>query len=190
MRASLAALPLLAAASASSHSLEAASLIKDVPSLPLGLYRHLQAAEVAQRAHEDTSYLIAHSDQVPFLSPSSSSFPPHFFDQLVSHDPDVPAPQVDTSGARSGSSSASTFKQRFWYDASFYKKGGPVFLLDAGETNAEGRIPFLETGILKILSEATGGIGIVFEHRYCQLSLVANTSCRSHEPDALLVLLS
>jgi len=44
-------------------------------------------------------------------------------------------------------------------DSSFYKKGGPVFLLDGGETDGAGRLPFLKEGILRILSEATGGIG-------------------------------
>lgn len=150
----LLALPLVAtlAQAQSTSSLSAHSLLKDVPALPLGLYRQLKTADDAALALQSTDYTSTHSDQLPFLS--SSSFPPHSFVQKVSHDPQVP--------------SNSTFKQRYWFDASHYKKCGPVFLLDAGETNGEGRIPFLEKGILRILSEATGGIGIVFEHRYCE----------------------
>lgn len=30
----------------------------------------------------------------------------------------------------------------------------------------QDRIPFLDTGIVEILAKATGGIGIVLEHRY------------------------
>lgn len=157
MLVSLLALPVLSilAQAQSIPSLSAHSLLKDVPALPLGLYRHLKTAEDAVLALQKLDYTSSHSDQLPFLSSSSSSsFPPHQFNQCVSHDPDVP--------------SNSTFQQRYWFDASHYKEGGPVFLLDAGETNGEGRIPFLEKGILRILSQATGGIGIVFEHRYCE----------------------
>ncbi|KAI5476322.1 hypothetical protein MNV49_007893, partial [Pseudohyphozyma bogoriensis] len=88
-------------------------------------------------------------------APSTTSYKAHTFDQLISHDDAVPPPEGET-----------TFQQRYWFDASFYQPGGPVYLLDGGETDGEGRIPFLEKGILRILSEATGGIGIVFEHRY------------------------
>lgn len=45
-------------------------------------------------------------------------------------------------------------------------KGGPVFLLDGGETSGADRIPFLLKGILNILSKEHGGIGIILEHRY------------------------
>ena len=156
MLVSLLALPVLyvLAQAQSTPSLSTHSLLKDVPALPLGLYRHLKTAEDAELAPQKLDYTSSHSEQLPFLSSSSSSFPPHYFEQIVSHDPNVPL--------------NSTFKQRYWFDASHYTKGGPVFLLDAGETNGEGRIPFLEKGLLRILSQATGGIGIVFEHRYCE----------------------
>lgn len=32
-----------------------------------------------------------------------------------------------------------TFCHRYWADASHYKEGGPVFLLDGGETSGEDR---------------------------------------------------
>lgn len=55
---------------------------------------------------------------------------------------------------------------RYWIDTQHFKPNGPIFLLDSGETNAIGRLPFLESGILSILSKATHGAGIVIEHRY------------------------
>jgi hypothetical protein len=62
--------------------------------------------------------------------------------------------------------SNATFPLRYWYDASYYKEGGPVFVLDGGETSGEDRVPFLDHGILKILSQATNGLSVVLEHRY------------------------
>jgi hypothetical protein len=61
-----------------------------------------------------------------------------------------------------------TFLQRYWINTRHYdvEEGGPVFVLDGGETSGYGRLPFLDTGIMDILSKATGGIGIVLEHRY------------------------
>ena len=47
-----------------------------------------------------------------------------------------------------------------------YKKGGPVIVLDGGETSGVNRLPFLKTGIVEILSNATGGLGVILEHRY------------------------
>lgn len=118
---------------------------KSIPSLPLGLFRHLHSLESAASPQE----LPLHADQLTFsvLSPASL-YPAHTFDQLVSHDPAVPAP-----------SEGATFEQRYWFDATYYRPGGPVILLDGGETDATGRLPFLKEGILQILSQATGGIG-------------------------------
>lgn len=35
--------------------------------------------------------------------------------------------------------SSGTFPLRYWFDASHYKEGGPVFLLESGETSGEGK---------------------------------------------------
>lgn len=59
-----------------------------------------------------------------------------------------------------------TFKQRYWVNKRHYKKGGPVIVLDGGETSGEDRLPFLDTGIVEILTKATDGLGVVLEHRY------------------------
>lgn len=75
------------------------------------------------------------------------------------------------------------FDHRFFYSTRHYKpasarKNGeavPIYILDSGEADATARIPFLDTGILDILSKATGGIGIVLEHRYYGTSLPNRT---------------
>jgi len=59
-----------------------------------------------------------------------------------------------------------TFNLRYWFDTTYYKPGGPVIVLLSGETSGVGRLPFLQKGIVKQLSEATGGIGVIMEHRY------------------------
>ncbi|KAL1957432.1 hypothetical protein VTO42DRAFT_6000 [Malbranchea cinnamomea] len=59
-----------------------------------------------------------------------------------------------------------TFELRYWFDASHYREGGPIIVLHGGETDGEGRLPFLQKGILGILTRETNGIGVVMEHRY------------------------
>jgi len=59
-----------------------------------------------------------------------------------------------------------TFGLRYWFDAQFYKPGGPVFVLAGGETSGEDRLPFLEQGIVYEVTKATGGLGVILEHRY------------------------
>jgi hypothetical protein len=62
--------------------------------------------------------------------------------------------------------SNATFDLRYWFDASHYQPGGPVIVLQSGETDASGRLPYLVKGILAKLAQATHGIGVVLEHRY------------------------
>ena len=61
-----------------------------------------------------------------------------------------------------------TFQQRFWVNARHYRPrpGAPVIVIDGGETSGEDRLPFLDTGIADLLARATGGVGVVLEHRY------------------------
>lgn len=85
-------------------------------------------------------------------TPKYPEFPEQFFEQPVDHtDP-----------------SQGTFKQRYWINTRHYVpgSGGPVIVLDGGETSGEDRLPFLDTGIVEILTNATGGVGVVLEHRY------------------------
>ena len=39
------------------------------------------------------------------------------------------------------------FNLRYWFDASNYKPGGPVIVLQSGETSGVGRLPFLQKGV-------------------------------------------
>jgi hypothetical protein len=59
-----------------------------------------------------------------------------------------------------------TFSLRYWFDARYYKKGGPVLVLAAGETTGEDRLDYLQKGLIAQLANATNGIGVVLEHRY------------------------
>lgn len=79
-----------------------------------------------------------------------SEFPPQWFEQPLDH----------------FAKDSPTFRQRYWVSKRHYKKGGPVIVLDGGETSGEDRLPFLDTGIVEILTKATNGLGVVLEHRY------------------------
>jgi Serine carboxypeptidase S28 len=63
------------------------------------------------------------------------------------------------------------FNLRYWFDATYYKPGGPVIVLQSGETDGAGRLIFLQKGILHELAEATSGLGVVLEHRYYGTSM-------------------
>lgn len=58
------------------------------------------------------------------------------------------------------------FDLRYWVDESHYRPGGPVIVLAAGEIDADERLPYLDHGIVAMLARATGGVGVVLEHRY------------------------
>ncbi|EXJ91600.1 hypothetical protein A1O3_00148 [Capronia epimyces CBS 606.96] len=62
--------------------------------------------------------------------------------------------------------SSGYFNLRYFFDATYYKPGGPVFVLQSGEADAAERLPFLQKGIVAQLASATNGIGVVLEHRY------------------------
>ena len=86
-----------------------------------------------------------------------SCIPKQYFDMPVDHFPDDPRYEPHTDR---------TYKNRYWFDASHYKPGGPVIILQSGETNALTRLVYVQNGILAQLAEATNGISVVFEHRY------------------------
>jgi hypothetical protein len=67
-----------------------------------------------------------------------------------------------------------TFNNRFWVAESGYKPGGPVFIYDVGEANAESSALFRlqnETSFFKQIVDKYGGVGIVWEHRFCEYSV-------------------
>lgn len=55
---------------------------------------------------------------------------------------------------------------KYYFDATYYQDGGPVIVLQGGETGVDDRIPFLQKGIVYLLAQATGGVGVILEHRY------------------------
>lgn len=59
-----------------------------------------------------------------------------------------------------------TFVQRYWVSDRYYKPGGPVIVLDSGEDSGTDRLPYMQQGIVDILTNATHGLGIILEHRY------------------------
>lgn len=63
---------------------------------------------------------------------------------------------------------------RYWLDTSNYRPGGPVIVLHSGEFDSEGRYMYLDHGIVPILTKATGGVGLVMEHRYYGTSWPVN----------------
>ncbi|KAK3934539.1 peptidase S28 [Diplogelasinospora grovesii] len=76
--------------------------------------------------------------------------------------------------------SQDTFSLRYWFDPSHYQKGGPIIVLQSGETTGENRLPYLQKGIVAQLAEATGGLGVILEHRYYGESFpVSNLSTES-----------
>lgn len=76
--------------------------------------------------------------------------------------------------------SNASFNLRYFFDASHYKPGGPVIVLQSGEADATERLPYLQKGIVAQLANATNGIGVVLEHRYYGTSFpTANLTTKS-----------
>lgn len=104
--------------------------------------------------YSQASLNVQASQQIPLELSARPypEFPAHWFIQPVDH----------------FSNSSETFRQRYWINTRHYKPraGAPVIVIDGGETSGEDRLPFLDTGIADIVAKATGGIGVVLEHRY------------------------
>ncbi|KIW15908.1 hypothetical protein PV08_05958 [Exophiala spinifera] len=79
------------------------------------------------------------------------------FTQLIDHFPHSARYKPNDNG---------TFTQRYFFDPTYYKPGGPVFLYIGGETSGESRFSNLQTGIVQILMSATNGLGVILENRY------------------------
>ncbi|GAB1744440.1 hypothetical protein NU219Hw_g1717t1 [Hortaea werneckii] len=90
-------------------------------------------------------------------SRSEIQYPAHTIDMPIDHFP---------SSTRYEPHTNATFSQRYFYDDSYYKPGGPVFLYIGGETSGEYRFSNLQTGIIQILMEATNGLRVILENRY------------------------
>lgn len=64
-----------------------------------------------------------------------------------------------------------TFQGRYWYNATFYQAGGPVFWYDCGEGNAEDYVPsqLAQTSgpsAVMTMARRFGGLAVLVEHRY------------------------
>lgn len=125
----------------------------------INLWRLDARERVLLAAHPAVSPLVLQDTSNIDLSasPTASSqkpveFPERYFIQPIDHH----------------NHTAGTFGQRYWVNTRHYisGSGGPVIVLDGGETSGEERIPFLDTGIIDMLAKATGGVGVVLEHRY------------------------
>lgn len=81
-----------------------------------------------------------------------TNYTAYYFDQLIDHFQDSPRYAPNTNA---------TFTQRYYFDNTYYKPGGPVFLYIGGETSGPSRFSNLQTGIIQILMNATGGLGVV-----------------------------
>ncbi len=90
-----------------------------------------------------------------------------YIDTPIDHFPHDPRYQPHTNG---------TFKQYYIADSTHYKPGGPVVLYISGETSAQSRLSNLQTGIVQILMNATGGLGVILENRYYGRSWPFNSS--------------
>ncbi|TCD65141.1 hypothetical protein EIP91_003034 [Steccherinum ochraceum] len=88
------------------------------------------------------------------LAAQATSFPQYNFTQPLDH----------------FTNTGHTFQQRYWLSTRHFNPNStspvPVIVLDGGETDGTDRLPYLDTGIVDILTEATGGIGVVLEHRW------------------------
>ncbi|KAI0404413.1 serine carboxypeptidase S28 [Xylaria palmicola] len=60
-----------------------------------------------------------------------------------------------------------TFKQRYWWNAEYYKENGPIFLFNPGENDASYSIGYLENDTLPgYYAQQFDGAVILLEHRY------------------------
>ena len=88
-----------------------------------------------------------------FQRQSEPSFPSFNFTQPLDHFTDT----------------GFTWNQRYWVSTRHYQPGGPVIVLDSGESSGTERLPYLDTGIVDILANATGGLGIYGGERPSEL---------------------
>ncbi|KAK6078317.1 serine carboxypeptidase S28 [Seiridium cupressi] len=141
--------PLLAVAAGARH-------IKSKPLVPLIDDRNVKNPHINSHVH---------ARQTNTSRPTS--YVANYFDQKIDHFP---------TNARYLPHDSNTFKQTYYVDDTYYKAGGPVFLYIGGETSGRSRWSNLQTGIIQILMEAFGGLGVIIENRYYGTSYPYNTS--------------
>ncbi|KAG5350295.1 hypothetical protein C0989_011719 [Termitomyces sp. Mn162] len=112
----------------------------------------LERAQAAKVSKESASFVLQGAEDHQGAR-ADSDFEARWFEQPLDH---------------FSKESNHTFLQRYWVNDRHYVPGsrGPVIVLDGGETSGEDRLTYLDTGIVEILTKATGGLGLVLEHRY------------------------
>ncbi|KLO08900.1 peptidase S28 [Schizopora paradoxa] len=93
-------------------------------------------------------------------------FPPVEEEVFLENNPQFIDMPIDHFG-----NSSKTFKNRFWVNATYYEPGGPVFLFDSGEQNAEPLLPYYLQeyhGLSATMRVAKRykGVAILWEHRF------------------------
>ncbi|KAF2855348.1 hypothetical protein T440DRAFT_386189 [Plenodomus tracheiphilus IPT5] len=110
---------------------------------------------------------IAAAARIKRAEEAAPAYKAHSIDQPIDHFP---------SSDRYLPHTNDTFKQRYFFDSSYYKPGGPVFLYIGGETSGESRFSNLQTGLIQILMQKFSGLGVILENRYYGESYPYNTS--------------
>ncbi|KAG6898404.1 hypothetical protein C0992_004115 [Termitomyces sp. T32_za158] len=112
----------------------------------------LEREQAAKVSKESFSFVLQGTEDAQGVR-ADSDFEAQWFEQPLDH---------------FSKGSNHTFLQRYWVNNRHYVagSGGPVIVLDGGETSGEDRLTYLDTGIVEILTRATGGLGVVLEHRY------------------------
>jgi len=119
---------------------------------PQAINFKLLELQTRRKNSRSPSLTVQDSNEPAAFLDTAKEFPEQWFTQPVDH----------------FAEDSPTFGQRYWVNKRHYVPGtnAPVIVIDGGETSGEDRIPFLDTGIADILAKATGGIGVVLEHRY------------------------
>ncbi|RFU24383.1 hypothetical protein B7463_g11953, partial [Scytalidium lignicola] len=104
-----------------------------------------------------SSASVIRSEDAELKERQSAPYPAYTIDTPIDHFPQSSRYAPHVKG---------TFKQRYFFDSTYYKPGGPVFLYIAGETSGPSRFSNLENGIIQILMQATNGLGVILENRF------------------------
>ncbi|KAF8999273.1 serine carboxypeptidase S28-domain-containing protein [Cyathus striatus] len=82
-----------------------------------------------------------------------------------------PARFIDVPIDHFTNKTSASFKNRYWINDTYYEDGGPVFLFDSGEQNAEPLLPyylqeFHGLSAVMRLTKRYKGLAILWEHRF------------------------